>query len=117
MPTLDFSVTIAGGPYNVLNVIQGVQTTGVTQKTGSAVKPAQLPNSPYINIMVDPSVAGTAYVGNNNQVSAANLVGRPLLSGDNRLYDACQNINNVFSLANLWFAVDTDNMVIHLEWV
>src|SRR5258705_8566834 len=84
MPMISAAFTTAGNPYNVYNVVRGVQTTGVTQQTGSKVATNPSVNSPKIDINVDDLVAGKIYVGRNSAASAANRVGRPLFSGDNR---------------------------------
>ena len=115
MPMISAAFTTAGNPYNVYNVIRGVQTTGVTQQVGSKVATGPSVNTPKLDINVDDLVAGKIYVARASNASATNRVGRPLFSGDNRTWQGGVG-HAVFGMNTLWFAVDTDGVVVHIDY-
>ena len=109
----DATFTTAGNPYNIYNVLSGLQTTGVTKQTGSKNFNISR-NVSVLRITVDGVVAGIVYVTSDATVSATNKVGNPILSGDSRIFQGEGNMRS-FSIANRYFAVDSNLMLIHFE--
>lgn len=115
MGSLSASFKTANAPYNIFNVISGAQTTGVTLKTGSKVSISPSRNYSRLQLTVDGVVSGIIYWTMDATVSATNLVGTPLPSGDNKEFSSNSG-NRTISLQSIYFAPDTDDMVIHLDW-
>lgn len=115
MPSFSAAFTTANAPYNIYNVIAGLQLTGVTPRTGSKVAINPPRNVSFLQITVDGLVAGILYFTSDASVSAANKVGTPLPSGDNHPFNS-QFKQQAISLINKYFDIDTTGMVVHFEW-
>lgn len=106
--------TVAGGPYNIFQVITGAQTTGVTKKTGcTTVSPYNPVNVTTLDLSPTTEVAGKVYVGDRN-VSATNKNGVPVVTGDTLSYGVGHR--GTICLSDEYFAPDTDNIVIAIAW-
>lgn len=115
MPSLSASFLKANGPYNLYNVLAGLQTIGVTLKTGSKVAISLPRNVSFLQFTIDGVVAGVFYFTTDSSVSATNLVGTPIPSGDNIKWKGEGNMRSI-SLPVRYFDIDTDNMVVHFDW-
>ena len=105
----------ANAPYNVFNVIAGIQTTGVTLKTGSKVAIAPSRNYTRLDISVDPSTGGLLYWTSDATVSATNLVGFPIQNGDSFTWQGEGGMKGI-PLPPIYFDVDTDDLLVHFNY-
>jgi len=115
MATFTAAFTIAGGPYNLFNVIAGVQTTGVTAKTGSKVGIAPSRNYSKVLLQVSSEVAGIVYITSDATANATNKVGFQIASGDSYLWDGEGGMKGI-PLPPKYFAPDTNGMVVTINY-
>lgn len=119
MPEFSATFTTLNAPYNIFDVISGQQTTGVTPRTGSKTQVAGIStarNWSRLQITVDGLVAGILYVATDKTVSATNLIGIPIPSGDNKEWAALGG-HQAISLPSFWFIPDTNLMLIHFNFM
>lgn len=115
MPTFSAAYTTAGNPYNVLNVVSGVQTTGVTPRTGVTARPAAPRNCSRLEISCDDEVAGTIRVASGPPASITNLVGKELAVNTSIIFESKDKMGQ-YSLADKSFAVSADGMIVHIDY-
>lgn len=115
MASMSVALDASDGPYNFHKILSGQVTTGVTQKTGSGVRPGIGVNCSRLIVFIDDVVAGVARISTGIQADTTNLIGRQLLPGESTLYSGEGN-DKAISLLDKWIDVDTDAMVVIFEY-
>ncbi len=111
---ISVALTTAGNPYRILDVIRGVQTTGVTLQTGAKVQPSASPNTARLVVQADSTNGAKLVRICDSSVTTTN--GIVLTATSAPFVYMGEGSNRHISMANKWVAVDTNATIVNFQW-